>query len=64
MEGTPVMDESIYTELNEIIQEEAVEEQNLAMMGLLNKIGIQKGQPPIKPMPGRYSPCQSRLNDI
>jgi hypothetical protein len=45
MEGTPVMDESIYSELNEIIQEEVVEEQNLAMMGLLNKIGIQKGQP-------------------
>ena len=45
MEGTPVMDESIYAELNEIIQEEVVEEQNLAMMGLLNKIGIQKGQP-------------------
>jgi len=45
MEGTPVLDETIYAELNEIIQEEVVEEQNLAMMGLLNKIGIQKGQP-------------------
>jgi hypothetical protein len=45
MEGTPVMDETIYAELHEIIQEEVVEEQNLAMMGLLNKIGIQKGKP-------------------
>ncbi len=45
MEGTPVMDETIYTELNEIIQEEIVEEQNMAMMGMLNKIGIQKGKP-------------------
>ncbi len=45
MEGTPVLDETIYAELHEIIQEEIVEEQNLAMMGLLNKIGIQKGKP-------------------
>jgi len=45
MEGTPVLDQTIYAELNEIIQEEVVEEQNLAMMGLLNKIGIQKGKP-------------------
>jgi len=45
MEGTPVMDGTIYSELNGIIQEEVVEEQNLAMMGLLNKIGIQKGKP-------------------
>ncbi len=45
MEGTPVMDETIYAELHEIIQEEVVEEQNLAMMGMLNKIGIQKGKP-------------------
>ena len=45
MEGTPVLDESIYAEINEIIQEEVVEEQNLAMMGMLNKIGIQKGKP-------------------
>jgi hypothetical protein len=45
MEGTPVMDETIYSELNEIIQEELVEEQNKAMMGLLNKIGIQKSKP-------------------
>ncbi len=45
MEGTPVLDETIYAELHEIIQEEVVEEQNLAMMGMLNKIGIQKGKP-------------------
>lgn len=45
MEGTPVLDETIYAELNEIIQEEVVEEQNLAMMGMLNRIGIQKGKP-------------------
>jgi hypothetical protein len=44
MEGTPVLDETIYAELNEIIQEEVVETQNLAMMGLLNSIGIQKGK--------------------
>lgn len=44
MEGTPVLDETIYAELNEIIQEEIVEPQNLAMMGLLNSIGIQKGK--------------------
>jgi hypothetical protein len=44
MEGTPVLDETIYAELNEIIQEEVVEPQNLAMMGLLNSIGIQKGK--------------------
>jgi len=45
MEGTPVFDETIYAELDEIIQEEIIEEQNLAMMGLLNQIGIQKGKP-------------------
>jgi hypothetical protein len=45
MEGTPVLDETIYAELHEIIQEEIVEAQNLAMMGLLNSIGIQKGKP-------------------
>ena len=45
MEGTPKLDKTIYTELNEIVQEEVVEEQNLAMMGLLSRIGIQKGKP-------------------
>src|SRR5210317_1404187 len=45
MEGTPVMDATIFAELNGIIQEEKVEKQNLDMMGLLNLIGIQKGKP-------------------
>ena len=45
MEGIIKLDESVYTELNEIIQEEVVEEQNLAMMGMLSRIGIQKGSP-------------------
>ena len=45
MEGTPVLNETIFGELNEIIQEEVVEEQNKAMMGLLDQIGIQRGKP-------------------
>ncbi len=45
MEGIPVLDENIYTELNEIIQEENVEDHNLAMMGMLHSIGIEKGEP-------------------
>jgi len=45
MEGTPVLDETIFSEINEIIQEEIVDEQNRGMMGLLNYIGIQKGKP-------------------
>jgi len=45
MEGTPMLDETIFSELNDIIQEEVVEEQNKVMMGLLNQIGIQKGKP-------------------
>jgi len=44
MEGTPVLDETIFAEIHEIIQEEVVEEQNFAMMGLLKNIGIQKGK--------------------
>ena len=31
--------------MHEIIQEEVVEEQNMAIMGLLSRIGIQKGKP-------------------
>jgi hypothetical protein len=50
MEGTPVLDETIYSELNDIIQEETVDEQNKSMMGLLNYIGIQKGKA-FKPSP-------------
>ncbi|MHC4414887.1 MAG: DUF1214 domain-containing protein [Planctomycetota bacterium] len=45
VEQTPVLDQTIYAELHEIIQEEVVEEQNLAMMGLLSRIGIEKGKP-------------------
>ncbi len=45
MEGIIKLDETVYTELNEIIQEEVVEEQNLAMMGMLSRIGIQEGAP-------------------
>jgi hypothetical protein len=45
MEGTPKLDETIYAELNEIVQEEVVDETDLAMMGLLNSIGIRKGMP-------------------
>jgi hypothetical protein len=45
MEMTPVLDGGVYANLNDIIQEEVVEEQNLAMMGLLAHIGIKKGEP-------------------
>ena len=50
LEMTPVLDQNIYSEIHEIINEEPVEEYNLAMMGLLNKIGIRKGEP-FKPSP-------------
>ena len=36
---------NIYREIHEILEEEPVEDQNLAMMGLLARIGIQKGGP-------------------
>jgi len=45
MEGTPKLDKTIYSELNEIIQEEVVDDPDLAMMGLLKSIGIRKGKP-------------------
>lgn len=45
MEGTPVLDASIYGKLNAIIQEEVVEEQNKTMLGLLARIGIRRGKP-------------------
>jgi len=45
LEMTPVLDRSIYKEIDEMIQEEVVEEQSLAMMGLLARIGIRKGEP-------------------
>jgi len=45
LEMTPVLDGSIYGEIHEMLEEELVEEQNLAMMGLLARIGIRKGEP-------------------
>jgi len=45
LEMTPVLDKNIYREIHEIIEEEPVETYNLAMMGLLTKIGIKKGEP-------------------
>jgi hypothetical protein len=45
LEMTPVLDETIYKEIHEMIDEEPVETYNLAMMGLLSKIGIRKGEP-------------------
>lgn len=44
LEMTPVLDGSIYKEIHEMIEEEPVEDQNLAMMGILARIGIQKGK--------------------
>jgi hypothetical protein len=44
LEMTPVLDGNIYREIHEMLEEEAVEEQNLAMMGLLARIGIRKGE--------------------
>ena len=45
LEMTPVLDKNIYREIHEMIEEEPVETYNLAMMGLLTKIGIKKGEP-------------------
>jgi len=45
LEMTPVLDGSIYKEIHEMLEEELVEDQNLAMMGLLARIGIRKGEP-------------------
>ena len=45
IEGTPAIDSSTYKKLDEMIQEEKIEDQNLAMMGMLAQIGIKKGVP-------------------
>jgi len=45
LEMTPVLDETIYEEIHEFINEEPVEEMNLTMMGMLSRIGIRKGEP-------------------
>lgn len=45
LEMTPVMDGNIYKEIHEMLEEEPIEEQNMAMMGLLARMGIKKGEP-------------------
>lgn len=45
MEMIPVLDENIYEHIHEMIEVEPVETYNLAMMGLLARIGIKKGEP-------------------
>ena len=45
IEATPDIDVSTYKKLDEMVQEENIEAQNLAMMGLLAQIGIKKGMP-------------------
>jgi hypothetical protein len=45
LEMTPILDKTIYKNIHEIINEEPVETYNLAMMGLLARIGIKKGDP-------------------
>ncbi|MGB5890300.1 MAG: DUF1214 domain-containing protein, partial [Thermoanaerobaculia bacterium] len=45
LEMTPKLDGSIYREIHEMIQEEVVLDRDLAMMGLLARIGIKKGEP-------------------
>jgi hypothetical protein len=51
LEMTPVLDENIFREIHEMIEEESVETYNLSMMGLLAKVGIKKGVP-FKPSKG------------
>ena len=43
--GVPTFDGSYFTSLHEILQEEVVEEKDLAMLGMLASIGIEKGAP-------------------
>jgi hypothetical protein len=45
LEMTPLLDENIYREIHEFVEEEPVEEMNRTMMGLLSQIGIRKGEP-------------------
>jgi hypothetical protein len=42
--GIPVMDESFYTVLSEMINAEPVLPRDLAMMGMLSSLGIEKGK--------------------
>jgi hypothetical protein len=57
LEMTPVLDETIYSEIHDFVNEEPVEEMNLAMMGLLARIGIRKGEPfePSEEMQAMYA---------
>lgn len=45
LEMTPVLDGSIYSEIYDLLQEEPIEDQNLAMMGMLTQLGIYKDEP-------------------
>jgi len=45
VEMTPRLDGGIYREIHEMVQEEVVLDRDLAMMGLLARIGIKKGEP-------------------
>jgi hypothetical protein len=45
LEMTPKLDGSIYGEIHEMVQEEVVLDRDLAIMGLLARIGIKKGEP-------------------
>jgi hypothetical protein len=45
LEMTPKLDGSIYREIHEMIEEEVVLDRDLAMMGLLARVGIKKGEP-------------------
>ena len=44
LEMTPKMDGTIYRHIHEMIEEEVVLDRDLAMMGLLARIGIKKGE--------------------
>jgi hypothetical protein len=45
LEMTPKLDGNIYREIHEVVQEEYVLDRDLAMMGLLARLGIKKGEP-------------------
>jgi hypothetical protein len=45
LEMTPKLDGNIYRHIHEMIQEEVVLDRDLAMMGLLARIGIKKNEP-------------------
>ena len=45
LNALPDYDGSYFKDLHEIIQEEYIEEKDIAMMGILNAIGIRKGMP-------------------